>query len=135
LESGAATPRQALSAAVAVYRDPAADVLREALLDQEVGRVELPDALDRVGCACGLEPIRRLAGADRIGPSPGTQMADLLAEFALDLRRAQHSAYRERMTRAPVLMTVPALVFFVLPLLAMVLFLVLSPLEEAFGQL
>jgi len=62
-------------------------------------------------------------------------MADLLSEFALDLRRAEHAAYRERMTRAPVLMTVPALLFFVLPLLALVLMLVFAPLSTALGQL
>jgi hypothetical protein len=39
------------------------------------------------------------------------------------------------MTRAPVLMTVPALVFFVLPMLALVFLLVLSPLGAAFNQL
>jgi hypothetical protein len=39
------------------------------------------------------------------------------------------------MTRAPVLMTVPALLFFVLPLLALVLVLVFAPLSTALGQL
>jgi len=135
LESGAVTPQQALSTAISVYRDPAAELLREALLDQEVRRVELQEALDQVGRVYSLEPVRRLADAYRVGTRHGTQMADLLSEFALDLRHAEHAAYRERITRAPVLMTLPALIFFVLPLLALVLLLVLSPLEGAFSQL
>jgi Flp pilus assembly protein TadB len=135
LESGAATPQQALSIAVSVYRDPAADVLREAVLQQEVRRLELQQALDEVGEAHGLEQLRRLADAYRVGTRHGTPMADLLTEFALTLREAEHAAYRERMTRAPVLMAVPALVFFVLPLLAVILLLILFPLENAFTQL
>ena len=135
LESGAVTPQQALSTAVTVYRDAAADVLREALLQQEVRRVELQEALDRVGETYRLDELRRLADAYRVGTKHGTQMADLLTEFALRLRQAEHAAYRERMTRAPVLMAVPALVFFVLPLLAVLLLLILFPLETAFTQL
>jgi Flp pilus assembly protein TadB len=134
LESGA-TPQQALLTAASIHRDPAGDVLREVLLHQEVQRVELADALDHVGRAYGLEPLRRLADTYRVGTQEGTRMADLVSEFALELRRADHAAYRERMTRAPVLMTLPALVFFVLPLLALVLVLVFAPLEGALGQL
>jgi Flp pilus assembly protein TadB len=135
LESGAATPQQALQTAASVYSDPAADVLREALLDREVRRVELQDALDQVGRRYGLEQLQHLADAYRVGARHGTQMADLLSEFAHRLREEEHAAYRERMTRAPVLMTLPALIFFVLPILALVLLLVLSPLEGAFSQL
>jgi Flp pilus assembly protein TadB len=135
LESGAVTPQQALSTAASVYSDPAADILREVLVDQEVRRVELQEALDQTGEAYGLEPLRRLADAYRVGARHGTQMADLLSEFALDLRQAEHSAYRERMTRAPVLMTLPTLIFFVVPLLALVLLLVLAPLEQTLSQL
>jgi Flp pilus assembly protein TadB len=135
LESGAVTPQQALATAVSVYSDPAADILREVLVDQEIRRVELQEALDQAGRVYGLEPLQRLADAYRVGSRHGIQMADLLSEFALDLRQAEHAAYRERMTRAPVLMTLPTLIFFVLPLLAMVLLLVLSPLQGAFGQL
>ncbi len=135
LESGAVTPQQALSTAVTVYRDSAADVLREALLQQEVRRVELQQALDQVGETYGLDELRRLADAYRVGTKHGTQMADLLTEFALRLRQDEHAAYRERMTRAPVLMAVPALVFFVLPLLAVLLLLILFPLESAFTQI
>jgi Flp pilus assembly protein TadB len=135
LESGAATAQQALALAVSVYRDPAADVLREALLDQEVRRVELPDALDQAGRTYGVETLRRLADAYRVGTREGTKMADLLSEFALELRQSEHTDYRERMTRTPVLMAVPVLVFFVLPLLALVLLLVLWPLEGALSQL
>src|SRR2546426_663342 len=99
LESGAVTPQQALSTAASVYSDPAADILREVLVDQEVRRVELQEALDKTGQAYGLEPLRRLADAYRVGARHGTQMAALLSEFALDLRQAEHSAYRARMTR------------------------------------
>jgi Flp pilus assembly protein TadB len=135
LESGAVTPQQALSTAVTVYRDAASDVLREALLQQEVRRVELQQALDQVGETYGLDELRRLADAYRVGTKHGTQMADLLTEFALSLRQGEHAAYRERMTRAPVLMAVPALVFFVLPLLAVLLLLILFPLESAFTRI
>lgn len=135
LESGATTPQQALNAAVRSYRDPAADVLHEVLLDQGVRQVELQEALQLVARRCALEPLRRLADVYRVGIRQGTQMADLLTDFALDLRHREHAAYRERMTRAPVLMTLPALVFFVLPLLALVLLLVVSPLEGALSQL
>ena len=135
LESGAVTPQQALSTAISVYSDSASDVLREALLQQEVRRVELQQALDQVGETYGLDELRRLADAYRVGTKHGTQMADLLTEFALRLRQGEHAAYRERMTRAPVLMAVPALVFFVLPLLAVLLLLILFPLESAFTQI
>ena len=135
LEGSGVTPQQALSVAVAVYRDPAAGVLREALLDQQVRRVELPDSLDQIGHAYGVEALRRLADAYRVATRQGTKMADLLSEFALDLRQEEHTHYLERMTRAPVLMALLALVFFVMPLLAMVMLLVLSPLMEALSQL
>ena len=135
LESGAVTPHQALSTAVTVYRDSAADLLREALLQQEVHRIDLHDALDQTGERYGVDELRRLADAYRVGTQHGTQMADLLTEFALALRLGEHAAYRERMTRAPVLMAVPALVFFVLPLITVLLLLILFPLENAFTQL
>ena len=135
LEGSGVTPQQALSVAVAVYRDPATGVLREALLDQQVRRVELPDALERVGEAYGVDPLRRLADAYRVATRQGTKMADLLSEFALDLRQEEHAAYRERMTRAPVLMAPLVMVFFVVPLLAMVFLLVLTPLMGALSRL
>ena len=135
LESGAVTPQQALATAVTVYRDSASDALREALLQQEVRRVELQQALEQVDETSGLDALRRLANAYRVGTKHGTQMADLLTEFALRLRQGEHAVYRERMTRAPVLMAVPALVFFVLPLLAVLLLLILFPLESAFTQI
>jgi Flp pilus assembly protein TadB len=135
LESGAATPQGSLSAAVALYHDVTTDVLREALLQHEVRRVELQETLDAAGEAYGLHELRQLADAYRMGTRHGTQMADLLAEFAGRLRHVEHAAYRERMTRAPVLMAVPALVFFVLPLIVLLLLLVLLPLEGAFAQL
>ncbi len=65
----------------------------------------------------------------------GTRLSDILASFAQELRREWHAAYRERITRAPVLMTIPALIFFVAPLLFLILFLVFSPLFSILGQL
>ena len=135
LESGAITPRQALMLATSVYRDAAADVLREALLDQEVRRVEIPDALENAGREYGLDRLEHLADAYRVSARQGTEVAELLVEFAQRLRHEEHALYRERMTRAPVVMTVPALVFFVMPILALVLLLVLTPLAGAFGEL
>jgi Flp pilus assembly protein TadB len=135
LESGAATPQHALSMAVTVYRDPAADILREALRGKEVGRAELEEALDTVGHEFGLEPLHRLADAFRIGGRYGTQMGNLLTDFALELRQGWHAEYRERISRAPVLMTLPAMVFFVLPLLALILLLVFTPLMKTLTEL
>ena len=51
-----------------------------------------------------LAARQKLADAYRVGTRQGTRMADLLLDFALDLQRTEHVAYRERMTRAPVLM-------------------------------
>ncbi len=62
-------------------------------------------------------------------------MAQLLAEHALQLRQRRHQEYRERITRAPVLMTVPALLFFVLPLLVLIMYLVFTPLLHTLTQL
>lgn len=135
LESGALTPQRALTTTVAIYHDPAAGVLREALREGQVRRVELPTALDAVAQRYGLEPVQRLADAFRMGTRFGTEMADLLSAFAAELRQGWHAEYRERMTRAPVLMTIPALVFFVLPLFGLVLLLVLTPLMRSLSQL
>jgi Flp pilus assembly protein TadB len=135
LESGAVTPQQALTTVVSVYTDPAADVLREAMRDREVRRVELQASLDQVARTYRLEPLQRLADGLRIGTRFGTRMAELLTEYAADARQDWHTAYRERMVRAPVLMAVPALVFFVLPLLAVILLLVVTPLINGLGQL
>ena len=135
LESGAVTPARALSMAVSVYSDPAADVLREAVRAKEVRRLQLEEELDRVGREFGIEPLHRLADGFRVGGRYGTQMADLLSEFSLGLRQGWHAEYRERINRAPVLMTLPALLFFVLPLLALILLLVFSPLMNTLSQL
>ena len=62
-------------------------------------------------------------------------MSALIADFAGSMRAGWHAEYRERITRAPVVMTVPALVFFVLPLLVLILFLVFSPLMGTLSQL
>ena len=135
LESGAATPEGALATAAATYQDPAGDLLREALRIKEVRRAELEAALDEVGERYGIEAFHRLADAFRIGTRYGTPMSALLADFAGSIRSGWHAEYRERMTRAPVLMTVPALVFFVLPLLVLIMFLVFSPLVGTLSQL
>ncbi|MHB8501306.1 MAG: hypothetical protein ACYDHE_10235 [Candidatus Acidiferrales bacterium] len=135
LESGAATAEGALAAAVATYADPSADLVREALRVKEVQRLELEAALDEVAERYRVEDLHRLADSFRIGRRYGTGMAALLADFAQAARSGWHARYRERITRAPVLMTVPALVFFVMPLLALVMYLVFSPLLGTLSRL
>ena len=135
LESGAATAEGALAAAVATYADPSADLVREALRVKEVQRLELEAALDEVAERYSVEDLHRLADSFRIGRRYGTGMAALLADFAQAARSGWHARYRERITRAPVLMTVPALVFFVMPLLALVMYLVFSPLLGTLSRL
>jgi Flp pilus assembly protein TadB len=135
MESGAATPEGALAMAVSLYVDPAADLLREAIRLKEVHKLSLEDAIDQVGQHYGLDPFGRLADAFRIGRRYGTRLSDVLAGFAVELRREWHAAYRERITRAPVLMTIPALIFFVAPLLVLILFLVFSPLFTILSRL
>jgi Flp pilus assembly protein TadB len=117
LESGAATPEAALTAAVGIFRDPAAELLREALRIRQVRRIDLESALEEVAERYGVDELVRLADSYRMGGRYGTKMSDLLAEFSATLRHQWHADYRERITRAPVLMTVPALLFFVMPLL------------------
>ncbi len=135
MESGAATPESALAIAVSLYADPASELLREAIRIKEVHKLSLEDALDQVGHRYGLEPFGRLADAFRIGRRYGTRLGDILTSFATELRREWHAAYRERITRAPVLMTIPALIFFVAPLLFLILFLVFSPLFTVLREL
>lgn len=135
MESGAATPEAALALTVTLYADPAADLLREAIRLKEVQKLSLEDALDQVGTQYGVTPFGQLAGAFRIGRRYGTRLSEILASFALELRREGHASYRERITRAPVLMTIPALIFFVGPLLVLILFLVFSPLFTVLRQL
>jgi Flp pilus assembly protein TadB len=135
LESGAATPERALAVAVGIYDDPATHLLREGIRLKEVRRIALEDGLDQVAERYGLPGLYRLADAFRLGGRYGTQMAAVIAGFAQDLRRTSHAEFRERMTRAPVLMTLPALAFFVAPLLILVLFLVFAPLGRTLGQL
>jgi Flp pilus assembly protein TadB len=135
LESGAATPERALVVAVGIYDDPATQLLREALRMREVRRWTLEEGLDQVAERYQLTDLYRLADAFRLGGRYGTKMAEVLAGFAADLRRATHADFRERMTRAPVLMTLPALAFFVAPLLVLILYLVFAPLSRTLGQL
>ena len=135
MESGAATPEAALALTVTLYADPAADLLRESIRIKEVQKLSLEDALDQVGTQYGIEPFGQLADAFRIGRRYGTRLSEILANFAQELRREWHAGYRERITRAPVLMTIPALIFFVGPLLVLILFLVFSPLFTVLRQL
>ena len=135
LEAGAVTPHGALAAAVATYVDPAAELMREALRLREVRRLELEAALDDVAELYAVNDLHRLADAFRVGHRYGTGMSSLLADFCQHARGGWHSRYRERITRAPVLMTVPALLFFVLPLLVLVMFLVFTPLLGTLGRL
>jgi hypothetical protein len=135
MESGAATPEAALALTVTLYADPAAELLREAIRIKEVHRLSLEDALDQVGTHYGIAPFGQLADAFRIGRRYGTRLSEILASFAQELRREWQASYRERITRAPVLMTVPALIFFVGPLLVLILFLVFTPLFTVLRQL
>ncbi len=135
LESGAATPEGALTDAVDIYEDSAADLIREALLARTVRRARLEMALDEVGERYGVGTFARLADSFRVGTRYGTRMAELLSEQSAQLRRAWFAAYRERITRAPILLTIPALLFFVGPLLVLIFFLVFTPLMGALGQL
>ena len=135
LESGATTPEGAINEAVALHADPAADLLREALRLKEVQRLELEVALDDVAHRYEISSLERLADGFRVGSRYGTRMAQLLAEHAMQLRQRRHQEYRERITRAPVLMTVPALLFFVLPLLVLIMYLVFTPLLHTLTQL
>ncbi len=135
LESGAATPEGALTDAVDIYVDSAADLIHEALLARTVHRVRLEVALDEVGERYGVNTLARLADSFRVGTRYGTRMAELLSEQSAQLRRAWFAAYRERITRAPILLTIPALLFFVGPLLFLIFFLVFTPLVGALGQL
>jgi Flp pilus assembly protein TadB len=135
LESGATTPEGAVNEAVAIHTDPAADLLREALRLKEVQRLDLEVALDDVASRYEVASLERLADGFRVGSRYGTRMAQLLAEHARQLRQRQHQEYRERVTRAPVLMTVPALLFFVLPLLVLIMYLVFTPLLHTLTQL
>ena len=79
--------------------------------------------------------MHRLADSLRVGHRYGTGMSTLLVDFAQRARSSWHASYRERVTRAPVLMTIPALVFFVLPLLVLVMFLVFTPLMGTLSRL
>ena len=135
LDSGTANAEQALAAAVGTYADPAAELLREALRRKEVRRIDFEAAVDEVGDRYGVEEFHRLADSLRVGHRYGTGMTALLVEFAQRSRSSWHASYRERVTRAPVLMTVPALVFFVLPLLVLVMFLVFTPLMGTLSKL
>lgn len=135
LESGAATPAGALSEASSLHADVVSHLMQEALRRHEVQQSNLPQAIEEVADHYGLLTLHRLADTLRVGTTYGTRMADLLARHAQELRDSWRHDYRERMTRAPVVMTVPALVFFVLPFLALVLIIVFAPLMRAAQQL
>jgi Flp pilus assembly protein TadB len=131
LESGAATPAGALSEASAAHTDVVSLLMQEALRRHEVQQSSLPQAIEDVADRYGLLTLRQLADTLRVGTRYGTRMADLLASHSQQLRDSWRHDYRERMTRAPVLMTLPALIFFVLPFLALVLIVVFAPLLRA----
>jgi len=135
LDGGTANPEQALASAVGTYADPAAELLREALRRKEVRRIDFEAAVDDVGDRYAVDELHRLADALRVGHRYGTGMSTLLVEFAQRARSSWHASYRERITRAPILMTVPALIFFVLPLLVLVMFLVFTPLMGTLTRL
>jgi Flp pilus assembly protein TadB len=135
LDSGTANAEQALASAVGTYADPAAELLREALRRKEVHRIDFEAAVDEVGDWYAVDELHRLADNLRVGHRYGTGMSTLLVEFAQRARSSWHASYRERITRAPILMTVPALIFFVLPLLVLVMFLVFTPLMGTLTRL
>ena len=135
LDSGTANAEHALAAAVGTYADPAAELLREALRRKEVRRIDFESAVDEVADRYAVEDLHRLADNLRVGHRYGTGMSTLLVDFAQRARSSWHAAYRERITRAPVLMTVPTLIFFVLPLLVLVMFLVFTPLMGTLTRL
>ena len=135
LDSGTANAEQALAAAVGTYADPAAELLREALRRKEVRRVDFEAAVDEVADRYAVGEFHRLADSLRVGHRYGTGMSALLVDFAQAARSSWHASYRERITRAPVLMTVPALMFFVLPLLVLVMYLVFTPLMGTLSRL
>lgn len=135
LDSGTANAEQALAAAVGTYADPAAELLREALRCKEVRRIDFEAAVDEVADRYAVADLHRLADSLRVGHRYGTGMSTLLVDFAQRARSSWHAGYRERITRAPVLMTVPTLVFFVLPLLVLVMFLVFTPLMGTLTRL
>jgi Flp pilus assembly protein TadB len=135
LDGGTANPEQALASAVGTYADPAAELLREALRRKEVRRIDFEAAVDEVGDRYAVDELHRLADGLRVGHRYGTGMSALLVEFAQRARSSWHASYRERITRAPILMTVPALIFFVLPLLVLVMFLVFTPLMGTLTRL
>ena len=135
LDSGTANAEQALASAVGTYADPAAELLREALRRKEVRRIDFEAAVDEVGDRYAVDELHRLADGLRVGHRYGTGMSTLLVEFAQRARSSWHASYRERITRAPILMTVPALIFFVLPLLVLVMFLVFTPLMGTLTRL
>ena len=135
LDGGTANPEQALASAVGTYADTAAELLREALRRKEVRRIDFEAAVDEVGDRYAVDELHRLADALRVGHRYGTGMSTLLVEFAQRARSSWHASYRERITRAPILMTVPALIFFVLPLLVLVMFLVFTPLMGTLTRL
>lgn len=135
LESGAATPEGALTQAVTIYEEPAADIVREALRLHEVRSLSLEAALDDGAQRYQVTALEQLANSFRVGSRYGTRMAQLLSDQSIQLRQAWFAAYRERITRAPVVMTIPAMLFFVAPFLTLIMFLVFTPLVRALGQL
>jgi Flp pilus assembly protein TadB len=135
LESGGATPEAALIVAVGAYRDPAADLLQEALRIRQVRRVDLDSALDEVAERFGVEDLTRLAEAYRVGTRYGTSLSELLSDFSSSMRHGWHAEYRERITRAPVLMQIPVLIFFITPFAFLVMYLIYKPLVEMLSHL
>ena len=80
-------------------------------------------------------PARVLKSWDEALALVHQQSPEYLANFENIVVDSWHAGYRERVTRAPVLMTVPALIFFVLPLLVLVMFLVFAPLMGTLSRL
>ena len=134
LESGAATPETALTRAAALYWDAATEMLSEAGRVREVELVPIDVALERVATRYAVASLVRLADAYRIATQYGTGMAGVLADFTEYLRHQSESQQKARITSAPVRMVPVALVFFLLPFVLIIAYLVFSPLAGLLGQ-
>lgn len=134
LESGAATPEAALVRAAALYRDPATALLREAGRIREVELVSVDVALDRVAAVYGVGSMSRLADAYRIATQYGSGVGDVIADQAENLRQKSEADERSRITSAPVRMVIPAIAFYITPILAVILFVVIGQLMIALRQ-
>jgi Flp pilus assembly protein TadB len=134
LESGAATPESALTRAAFLFDDPSVEVVREAARLREVELIPIDQALERVAARYSVEPLHRLADAYRIAVQYGTGISGVLTDFSDYLRSRTESDERARITSAPVRMVPVALLFFLVPFMSLIGFLIYGPLVGLLGQ-